>query len=141
MEYAEPNTTVRASATPNDPLFGQLWGFRKTGQSGGTPDADIDAPEAWEAAGLGGFPATGGVPVAVIDTGVRWSGGSVLVAAAGNNGSDTAVSYPAAEPEVVSVAATDHDDRRASFSNANPDVEIGAPPGAIRCWASAGSTC
>jgi subtilisin family serine protease len=52
--------------------------------------------------------------------------GSVLVAAAGNDG-DATLNYPAAYAEVVSVAATDHNDARASFSNANADVEIAAP--------------
>jgi len=33
---------------PNDPSFGLQWGLNNTGQSGGTPDADIDAPEAWD---------------------------------------------------------------------------------------------
>jgi thermitase len=50
----------------------------------------------------------------------------LLVAAAGNDGNAT-LSYPAAYAEVVSVAATDHNDQRASFSNANSDVEIAAP--------------
>src|SRR5512146_213351 len=31
---------------PSDPLFDQQWALNNTGQSGGTPDADIDAPEA-----------------------------------------------------------------------------------------------
>jgi subtilisin family serine protease len=34
--------------TPNDPYYPQLWGLNNTGQTGGTPDADIDAPEAWD---------------------------------------------------------------------------------------------
>jgi thermitase len=59
-----------------------------------------------------------------------WKGGaangSVLVAAAGNDG-DATLNYPAAYPNVVSVAATDHNDQRASFSNANADVELAAP--------------
>ncbi len=59
-----------------------------------------------------------------------WKGGaangSVLIAAAGNDG-DATLNYPAAYAEVVSVAATDHNDARASFSNANSDVEIAAP--------------
>jgi subtilisin family serine protease len=38
-----PQTT-----TPNDPYYPQLWGLNNTGQTGGTPDADIDAPEAWD---------------------------------------------------------------------------------------------
>jgi subtilisin family serine protease len=52
--------------------------------------------------------------------------GSVLVAAAGNDG-DATLNYPAAYPNVVSVAATDNRDQRASFSNANSDVEVAAP--------------
>jgi subtilisin family serine protease len=54
------------------------------------------------------------------------AGGSVLVAAAGNDGDGT-LNYPAAYAEVVSVAATDDNDARASFSNANSDVEVAAP--------------
>src|SRR4051812_3773967 len=52
--------------------------------------------------------------------------GSLIVAAAGNDG-DATLNYPAAYSEVVSVAATDNHDARASFSNANSDVEIAAP--------------
>ena len=51
--------------------------------------------------------------------------GSLIIAAAGNDG-DATLNYPAAYPEVVSVAATDRNDARASFSNANADVEIAA---------------
>jgi thermitase len=52
--------------------------------------------------------------------------GALVVAAAGNDG-DATLNYPAAYAEVVSVAATDSADARASFSNANSDVEIAAP--------------
>jgi thermitase len=241
VAYAEPNYVLRAQATPNDPLFSELYGLHNTGQTGGTSDADIDAPEGWDAAGLGAFPATGGVKIGIVDTGIdqthpelsgkvvdcadavggvlvdgtcvddnmhgthvagtiaakasnatgvagvafnaslaicralrspagtgltsdvancinythtrgakvismslgggdsttlrnavvnAWKGGaangSVLVAAAGNDG-DSTVNYPAGYAEVVSVAATDHNDARASFSNANSDVEVAAP--------------
>ena len=51
IRYAEPNFVVHAEATPNDPSFSNLWGLNNTGQAingfPGTPDADIDAPEAW----------------------------------------------------------------------------------------------
>ena len=50
---------------------------------------------------------------------------SLIIAAAGNDG-DATLNYPAAYAEVVSVAATDSNDARASFSNANADVEIAA---------------
>jgi thermitase len=239
--YAEPNFILRRQATPNDPLFSQLYGFHNTGQTGGTPDADIDAPEGWDSGGLGAFPPTGGTKIGIVDTGIdqthpelsgktvncadavggtllegtciddnmhgthvagtiaakahnatgvagvafnsslaicralrsaagtgltsdvanciTWAhtrgakvismslgggdsttlksavanawksgaaNGSVLIAAAGNDG-DSTVNYPAGYPEVVSVAATDHRDARASFSNTNPDVEVAAP--------------
>ena len=241
VDYAEPNFVMKALATPNDPLYADQWALHNTGQTGGTSDADIDAPEGWDAAGLAGFPATGGAKVGIIDTGISsthpdlagktadcatsytagiaivrgvceddnghgthvagtisantnngrgvagvspnspltickalataagtglttdiaecidwtaaqgakvismslgggesetlrravqnaWNGGNgaLLIAAAGNDGDATA-NYPAAYPEVVSVASTDHNDRRSSFSNANADVEIAAP--------------
>jgi len=61
----EPDHIMTAQATPNDASFTTLWGMHNTGQSGGTVDADIDAPEAWDLS-------TGShdVVVAVIDTGI-----------------------------------------------------------------------
>ena len=65
VAWAEPNRPRRAST---DPLAGLLWGLNNTGQSvwwrRGTPDADVDAPQAW-AVSRGA-----GVTVAVVDTGV-----------------------------------------------------------------------
>lgn len=68
VEYAEPNYIYSINLTPNDPLFGQLWGLNNVGQTGGTPDADIDAPEAWDIQ-------TGSqdIVVGVIDTGVDYT--------------------------------------------------------------------
>jgi thermitase len=249
VKYAEPNYIFRATAFPNDPQFGQLHGLHNTGQGGGLADADIDAPEGWDAAGLGAFPASGGVKVGIVDTGIQaahedlagkvancagvnsfglnlilvslfgdptvvpnkcgddnghgthvagtvaaiannskgvagvafnsplaickaldtsgqggvagiancitylnqqgakvismslggpgsaalqnavrsaTSNGSLLVAAAGNDG-NSSLSYPAAYEEVVSVAATDRRDNKASFSTFNSDVEVAAP--------------
>jgi thermitase len=241
VSYAEPNFILRASAVPNDPLFPDLYGLNNVGQTGGRVDADIDAPEGWDAAGLGAFPATGGVKIGIVDTGIdqthpelsgkavncadgiggtvvegeclddslhgthvagtiaakannatgvagvafnsslvickalrggagvgltsdvancitwahskgarvismslgggasttlqtavanAWENGattgSVLIAAAGNDG-DSTVSYPAGYAQVVSVAATDDNDAKASFSNTNADVEVAAP--------------
>jgi len=241
VSYAEPNFILKATATPNDPMYPQLYGLNNTGQTGGRPDADIDAPEGWDAAGLGAFPATGGTRIGIVDTGIdqthpelsgkvaacadglggvvidgectddslhgthvagtiaakannatgvagvdfnatlvickalrggagvgltsdvanciNWAhthgakvismslgggasttlqqavqaawanggaSGSVLVAAAGNDG-DSTVNYPAGYPEVISVAATDQNDAKASFSNTNADVEVAAP--------------
>jgi subtilisin family serine protease len=68
VEYAEPNYIVTVDALPDDSLFDQLWGLNNTGQTGGTADADIDAPEAWDIA-------TGSsqIVVGVIDTGIDYS--------------------------------------------------------------------
>jgi thermitase len=71
VAYAEPNLILSTDAIPNDPMFGQLYGLNNTGQTGGTADADIDAPEGWDAAGLGSFPSTGGVKVGIVDTGIQ----------------------------------------------------------------------
>lgn len=69
--YAEPNyirTIDQSPVTPNDPRFAELWGLHNTGQNGGTPGADIHAPEAW---GLStGSP---NVVVGVIDSGVDYT--------------------------------------------------------------------
>jgi subtilisin family serine protease len=75
--YAEPNFIYEASATtPDDPLFGQLWGLDNTGQTidpdgaplTGTPDADIDAPEAWDL-----IRDSSAVKVAEVDTGIDYN--------------------------------------------------------------------
>jgi subtilisin family serine protease len=71
VAYAEPNylfTGVLTAATPTDPYFNQQWALDNTGQFSSTPDADIDAPEAWKV--------TTGSPdvlVAVIDSGVDYN--------------------------------------------------------------------
>jgi thermitase len=241
VKYAEPNFVLRASATPNDPLYVDEYGLNNLGQTGGAADADIDAPEGWDLAGLGAFPSTGGVKVGIVDTGIdkthpdlagkavgcatsynagllihnglcaddnghgshvsgtisantnnatgvsgvafnspivmckalataagtgltsdianciNWvstqgvkvlsmslgggdnatlkaavqkaynNGNGVLIVAAAGNDGDATLNYPAAYSEVVSVAATDNRDHRASFSNANGDVEIAGP--------------
>ena len=67
VEYAEPNFIYTTCDVPNDPRFDELWGLHNTGQTGGTPDADIDAPEAWD------IHTGGDVVVAVIDTGVDYT--------------------------------------------------------------------
>jgi thermitase len=249
VAYAEPNYVYRATAIPNDELFGDQYALNNTGQLSGAPDADIDAPEGWDAGGLGSFPASGGATIGIIDTGIdaahedlvgkvascagvrsfgldllgipllddptivpdrcaddnghgthvagiaaaranngvgiagiafnsplaickalnssgagslvaiancigylRGQGvkiismsfgglgsqtlaaavvaasanGILIVAAAGNDGS-SALTYPAAYPQVVSVAAVDRHDQRAPFSTANYDVEVAAP--------------
>jgi subtilisin family serine protease len=48
VEYAEPNYIRHLNRTPSDPRFPEMWGLNNTGQTGGTPNADINAPEAWD---------------------------------------------------------------------------------------------
>jgi large repetitive protein len=61
-------TITPQTTTPNDPYYSQLWGLNNTGQSGGTADADIDAPEAWDI--QKGNP---NLVIGVIDTGVDYT--------------------------------------------------------------------
>ncbi|MEJ7599196.1 MAG: S8 family serine peptidase [Kofleriaceae bacterium] len=68
VAYAERNWVVKAIATPNDPRFGELYGMHNTGQTGGTADADIDAPEAWD-----NSVGSSSIVVGVIDTGIDYN--------------------------------------------------------------------
>ncbi|PYJ85376.1 MAG: hypothetical protein DME22_09400 [Verrucomicrobia bacterium] len=70
VEYAEPDFIVQATLEPNDFRYsdGSLWGLHNTGLYGGTPGADIDAPNGWEIQNT-----AGDIVVAVIDTGVRYT--------------------------------------------------------------------
>jgi len=68
VEWAEPNVAFHPrmyAVTPNDPYYPSQWHLNNTGQGGGTPDADIDASEAWEV--TTGDPS---VIVAVLDEGI-----------------------------------------------------------------------
>ena len=78
VEYAQPNYIVSIDLTPNDPLYPIQWPLNNTGQvypaSGrfntppGTPDCDIDAPEAWDI-----NTGNSNIVVAVVDTGVDYN--------------------------------------------------------------------
>lgn len=70
VAYAEPNAVIEIHRTPNDPAFTTFqWGLDNLGKPingmSTKPDADIDAPEAWDLA-----TDAGGVVVAVIDSGI-----------------------------------------------------------------------
>ncbi|RXT13608.1 S8 family peptidase [Ammoniphilus sp. CFH 90114] len=67
-------------------------------------------------------------PSAMLQEAVRYAynKGVVLVAASGNDNTDQS-SYPAAYPEVISVAAVDSRAQRANFSNYGSYVEVAAP--------------
>jgi subtilisin family serine protease len=76
FEHVEPDYEVSVNVIPNDPSFAQLWGLHNTGQNGGTPDADIDAPEAWDlrtdATWVDGG-VTNTVLVGIVDTGIDYT--------------------------------------------------------------------
>jgi thermitase len=59
VRWAEPNLTVHALGAPNDAQWRALYGVQRVG-----------APAFWDTHGLGAFPATGGVPVGIVDTGI-----------------------------------------------------------------------
>jgi len=67
VEFAEPNYLGELYDIPNDPYFNQQWALHNAGQNGGTSDADIDAPEAWDVE-------TGDddIVIAILDSGVDY---------------------------------------------------------------------
>lgn len=67
--YVEPNYKIQwLSTIPNDTRFNELWGMHNANQTGGTVDADIDAPEAWDI-----IHDAEDIIVAVIDSGVDYT--------------------------------------------------------------------
>jgi subtilisin family serine protease len=71
--YAEPNGRVYPCSIPNDANFSIQWYLHNTGQmiwnnTSGIPDADIDAPEAWDIE-------TGSpdVVIAIVDSGIDYT--------------------------------------------------------------------
>jgi subtilisin family serine protease len=68
IEYAEPSYYGQGCITPNDTNFNLKWGLHNTGQTGGSADADIDAPDGWDIE-------TGeqGVKIAIIDSGIEYT--------------------------------------------------------------------
>ena len=70
VELAQFNHYIQQrEIIPDDPFFGLQWNMNNTGLTGGTFDADIDAPEAW-GLGTSGITATGDtIIVAIVDDG------------------------------------------------------------------------
>jgi subtilisin family serine protease len=68
VEFAEPDYVVSACAAPNDTYYqdGTSWWLNNIGQSGGTPGADIHAPQAWDV-----LNSASNIVVAVLDSGIR----------------------------------------------------------------------
>src|SRR5437667_14080 len=148
VEFAEPDYTGRVFATPDDPKYldGTLWGLNNAGQKGGTADADIDAPEAWDV-----LTSASNIVVAVLDTGVRYThedlaanmwvnptdGSHGTNAIAGSNDPsddsghiDVTPTYPASYDfdNVISVTYTTRNDALGTNSNYGAtSVDLAAP--------------
>lgn len=69
VEWAEKVPLAFCQFVPSDPDFPNQWPLHNFGQTGGLPDADIDAVEAWDIEDGSSQP----VVVAVIDTGVDYT--------------------------------------------------------------------
>ncbi len=84
------------------------------------------ADQGWDVAGLS---LGGDVGSQTVHDACKYAyrNGVLLVAAAGNDGCDGCVDYPAAYPEVVAVSATTRDDTVAPFSSTGPEIELAAP--------------
>lgn len=73
VEVAEPNYIYRINKTPNDPMYGKLWGILNVGQADpkgqtGTAGIDINVEKAWDIQ-----TGTKEKIIAVIDTGVDYN--------------------------------------------------------------------
>ncbi len=66
VDYAEPDFVAFHTGIPNDNRFGEQWALNNNGTFfGAIPDADIDAPEAWDIT-----TADTSTIIAIIDTGI-----------------------------------------------------------------------
>lgn len=66
-KFAESDNLRYTAVTPNDPQFSDMYGLNNTGQTGGTIDADINAPEGWNQRTDAST-----IVVAVTDTGINY---------------------------------------------------------------------
>lgn len=73
--FAEPHADMRLE----DHLFDQQWHLDNTGQTSGTPGADIDALDAWNI-----FTGSSSVQLAIVDTGVETNHGDLAGKASGD---------------------------------------------------------
>jgi thermitase len=127
-----------ASAVTNNGVgvAGVCWGcsimpVKVLDASGSGTDSQVASGIIWAAdqgarvinLSLGGY---GAVKVMSDAVAYAYNLGAVVVAARGNDGNSTP-HYPAAYPQVISVGATDHNDKRPWFSSYGPDLEVAAP--------------
>ena len=75
VKVAQYNHTLEQRVkVPSDSLFSKQWQWNNTGQTGGTADADVDAPEAWDIT-TGGYTSAGDtIVVAVIEVDAKNGG-------------------------------------------------------------------
>jgi hypothetical protein len=71
FQYAIPDMMEEikfseAFSNPSDPLFLNQWNFLNTGQSGGTPNADINITGAWDIT-----KGSSNVVIAILDLGLQ----------------------------------------------------------------------
>lgn len=69
LEVQSNHTVELRNTTPNDNAYNQQWQYLNTGQSGGTPGADLDAELAWDVTTGGLTPLGDTIVVAAIDEG------------------------------------------------------------------------
>lgn len=70
VQIAQYEHVAQPRSAPNDTLFAQQWALNNTGQTGGVPDADIDAVEAWDLTTSGVTAKGDTIVVAIIDQGI-----------------------------------------------------------------------
>lgn len=73
IQYVQLNHIISQRAIPDDIGFPQQWALQNTGQSGGKPDADIDATEAWDITTSGTTALSDSIVVAIVESGVLLS--------------------------------------------------------------------
>jgi len=68
---AQFNHLTQSRSLPDDLQFGTQYALHNTGQGGGTIDADIDAPEAWDITTGGVTSAGDSIVIAIVDDGFQ----------------------------------------------------------------------
>jgi len=68
VDAVEPNYLIPLKTVPDDPEFPKQWPLNNTGQTNGTDDADVDAPEAWDIE-----TGSSNVVIAIVDTGIDYT--------------------------------------------------------------------
>jgi subtilisin len=87
---------------------------------------EYTAEQSWDVANMSIIGSRSNVVADAVE--YAYDRGVLLVAAGGNRGPCMdCVGYPAVEPEVIGVSATNRDDELASFSSTGPEIELAGP--------------